>query len=121
MSLQRSKWAATGHQIGGFDREEIQQEFNLPDGFQPITLIAIGYEKTAIDSSEEEPRTRYPIEKNFFSGEWGTTILTIERSKDYTDKNYLLNHDSDAKREIADQSISSLPLSKLVSRSLWSS
>lgn len=71
MSLQASEMGLMAHQIGGFDREEIQREFNLPDGFQPITIIAIGYENTAIDSSEEEPRTRYPIEKNFFLGEWG--------------------------------------------------
>lgn len=71
MSLQASEMGLMAHQIGGFDREEIQQVFNLPDGFQPITIIAIGHENTAIDSYEEEPRTRYPIEKNFFSGEWG--------------------------------------------------
>lgn len=71
MSLQASEMGLMAHQIGGFDREEIQNEFNLPDGFEPITLIAIGYENTAHDSSDEEPRTRYPIENNFFSGEWG--------------------------------------------------
>jgi nitroreductase len=78
MSLQASEMGLMAHQIGGFDRDEIKQEFNLPDGFEPITIIAIGYEKTAIDSSEEEPRTRYPKEKNFFSGEWGQQFNSKE-------------------------------------------
>ena len=71
MSLQATEIGLMAHQIGGFDKEEIQEEFHLPDGFHPITILAIGYENTSIDSSDEEPRTRYPIQKNFFFGEWG--------------------------------------------------
>lgn len=71
MSLQASEMGLMAHQIGGFDKEEIQQLFNLPEGYQPVTIIAIGYEDTSVDPSEEKPRTRYPTEENFFFGEWG--------------------------------------------------
>ena len=74
MSLQATEMGLMAHQIGGFDREEIQQEFHLPEGFQPIAILAIGYEDTSVDSSEEEPRTRYPINENFFYGQWGREV-----------------------------------------------
>jgi nitroreductase len=70
MSLQAADMGLMAHQIGGFDKEIIQQEFDLPLEFQPVTIIAIGYEDISIDLSEEEPRTRYPVEENFFFGEW---------------------------------------------------
>lgn len=76
MSLQATDMGLMAHQIGGFDKEIIKQEFYLPDGYSPLTIIAIGYEDTS-EASTEEPRTRYPINENFFSGEW-------ERSLDQT-------------------------------------
>lgn len=69
MSLQASEMGLMAHQIGGFDREEIRREFNIPDDFIPISIIAIGYE-AKMDSSEEEMRTRYPLDENFFLGGW---------------------------------------------------
>jgi len=71
MSLQATEMGLVAHQIGGFDKEEVLQEFQIPDGFEPITILAIGYEDTSEDTSEEEARTRDSVEENFFSGEWG--------------------------------------------------
>ncbi len=69
MSLQATYMGLMAHQIGGFDNEKIIQEFNLPHGYSPLTIIAIGYEDTELPC-EEPPRTRLPVSDNFFSGEW---------------------------------------------------
>lgn len=73
MSLQAADLGLASHQIGGFDREEIQQVFQIPEGFSPLALIAIGHEDPA-GAPEEEPRTRRPTQDNFFLGEWGRSF-----------------------------------------------
>jgi len=75
MSLQATELGLIAHQIGGFDPETIRQEFSLPKGYQPISVIAIGYEKKPLDFFEEQERVRLPTEKNFFFGEWGQQHL----------------------------------------------
>ncbi len=70
MSLQAADIGLMSHQIGGFDKEQIQQEFHLPDGYIPLTIIAIGNEDKT-ESPTETPRTRRPVEENFFLGKWG--------------------------------------------------
>ena len=78
MSLQATQMGLIAHQIGGFDPEIIQEEFNLPKGLQPLTIIAFGYEKAPLGSGEEQERTRRPTEDNFFFGTWGRKFLTQE-------------------------------------------
>ncbi len=71
MSLAAAGMGLMAHQIGGFDREEIQEEFEIPSGYVPLALIAVGYEG---NPPEESSRTRRPVEENFFSGEWGKSL-----------------------------------------------
>lgn len=73
MSLQAVEMGLVAHQIGGFDREQVQQDFHLPDGYFPLSIIAIGYENP--DESSEEPRERRPHEENFFMGKWGKPYI----------------------------------------------
>ncbi len=72
MSLQATALGLMAHQIGGFDPEAIQEDFHLPEGHQPLTIIAIGYEKP--ESHDEETRERRPSYENFFFGDWGATL-----------------------------------------------
>lgn len=73
MSLQATDIGLMAHQIGGFDREQIQAEFHLPEGYYPLTIIAIGYEDNT-ESPAELPRERRPVKENFFIGEWGKSF-----------------------------------------------
>lgn len=70
MSLQAADLGLMAHQIGGFDKAKISQEFQLPEDHKILTIIAIGYE-AAEGEPDAQPRTRRPIHENFFLGEWG--------------------------------------------------
>jgi nitroreductase len=75
MSLQAEELGLMAHQLGGFDPEKVQLAFHLPEGFKPITITAIGYETEEGDIGAR-PRTRKPVEDNFFMGAWGNGIPT---------------------------------------------
>lgn len=56
------------HQMGGFDPVKITQAFNIPSRYQPISVIALGYEK---QGAEQKEKVRRPTESQFFFGKWG--------------------------------------------------
>lgn len=71
MSLQAADMGLMAHQIGGFDKESIQESLHIPEGYTPMAIIAIGYEN---GSPENDARIRRPVEENFFMGEWGSAV-----------------------------------------------
>lgn len=73
MSLQAADMGLMAHQIGGFDKDAIREQFQLPENCKPLAIIAIGYEDA--NQSETKPRSRRPVEDNFFQGQWGTSYL----------------------------------------------
>lgn len=56
-----------GHFMGGFDRAKAQEAFHLPEGLQPVVMLALGYlgEADQLEepflSREKAPRQRKPI------------------------------------------------------------
>lgn len=69
MSLQAADLGLMAHQVGGFDREKIKADFNLPEDHIPLTVILMGYEAPCEENSK--PKERRPIHENFFLGSWG--------------------------------------------------
>lgn len=67
-----------GHVMGGFDREKVRQDFNLPDNLTPGVVIALGYlgEAEQLEepflSRENAPRTRKPVAEFAFQNELPT-------------------------------------------------
>ena len=57
------------HQMGGFDRDRVRAEFGVPEGFEPVTALAIGY----VGDEQPGDRNRLPLEELVFSGSWGKT------------------------------------------------
>ena len=55
------------HQMAGFKVDKARQTYGIPEGFDPVAAIAIGY------SAEEMPasRTRRPQDELAFRGKWG--------------------------------------------------
>ena len=65
------------HQMAGFAAEKVRQTYGVPEGFEPVTAIAVGYPAAAdvlpeaFRARELGPRTRKPISSFVFDGRWG--------------------------------------------------
>ncbi|GET22333.1 hypothetical protein JCM18694_25790 [Prolixibacter denitrificans] len=46
------------HQMGGFFPEKIERNIELPEGYHPVAVAAIGYTQ---ETAEQESRTRKPV------------------------------------------------------------
>jgi nitroreductase len=78
------------HQMGGFDAANARVSFQIPSGYSPVAVIAVGYPDagTSIDSGnpEETSRVRRPLESLAFNGRWGdVSPLLLGASSDPCD------------------------------------
>ncbi|MGZ4944479.1 MAG: nitroreductase family protein [Halobacteriota archaeon] len=73
------------HQVGGLNEEAVQKAFNIPDGFEPVDIIAIGYLgdpeslPDELRKQEQAPRERKPLEQFVFSRRWGNVSPIIRK------------------------------------------
>ena len=64
------------HPMGGFDTEKARTELNIPSGYEPLTMIALGYPGVPdqlpepLKERELAPRTRKPLDEFVFEGRW---------------------------------------------------
>lgn len=71
------------HQMGGFEPEKARALFAIPDGFAPVTMLAIGYlgEPELLDERNRErelaPRTRRPLSEFVFEETWGKVAALV--------------------------------------------
>jgi nitroreductase len=67
------------HQMAGFDPEKARRSFGIPEGWEPLAVIAIGYPgdpdslPSKLKDRELAPRTRKPISEFVMAGSWGHT------------------------------------------------
>lgn len=81
LSLQAHSLGLHLHQLGGFNREALRDEFALPPEIAVLTLVAVGY-RDEVDVIEREelrkrellPRERLPLSQIAFAGAWGTQL-----------------------------------------------
>ncbi len=80
LSLQATALGLQAHQMAGFDADRARAEFAIPEEFEPVAAIAIGYPGSA-DSLPEDlrerelaARERKPLSELVFSGAWGKGI-----------------------------------------------
>ncbi len=68
------------HQMGGFDAAMATELFELPESYEPVSIIAIGYRKSPEDlpellqQKEVAAQQRKPLEDFVFKGEWGNPL-----------------------------------------------
>jgi nitroreductase len=76
LTLQAADMGLYVHQMAGFDMERARKLFNIPDKFEPVSAIAIGYYGSLKDLSEDfqksesAVRRRKPISGFTFEGRW---------------------------------------------------
>ncbi len=67
------------HQMAGFSHDKARKAFGIPEGWDPVSAIAIGYPGDPqtlpedFRKSELAPRTRKPIREFVMTGSWGHT------------------------------------------------
>ncbi|MGH7382058.1 MAG: nitroreductase family protein [Candidatus Methylomirabilales bacterium] len=65
------------HQMAGFHADRAREVYGIPEGYDPVAAMAIGYlddpGRLPDDLREREvaPRIRKPLESFVFSGQWG--------------------------------------------------
>lgn len=57
------------HQMGGFDQEKIAKEFQIPQEFTTLAVIAVGYEEKGKENASARSE-RISFKENFFKGKW---------------------------------------------------
>ena len=77
LSFQASAAGLYLHQMGGFDRTKAQTALEIPDDYEPVVTIAVGYLGDVADlpedlqARERNPRSRRPLPESVFNGKWG--------------------------------------------------
>jgi len=67
------------HQMAGIFPDKVREIYEVPEGYEPMVAIAIGYAGERKDLPEElaqrdiARRPRKPLKELIFSGRWGTT------------------------------------------------
>ncbi|MDR7301771.1 nitroreductase family protein [Haloactinomyces albus] len=79
--LQAVSEGLVAHQMAGFDRAAARTAFSVPDGFEPLVVIAIGGQgpiahlPEKLQEKEAAPRSRKPLSEFVFSGSWQAPAL----------------------------------------------
>ena len=81
LSVQATSMGLVTHQMGGFDGEKTRAAFNIPEQFEMMSMMAVGY-IADVDALPEEakertlaPRKRKPLGELFYEGVWNQSII----------------------------------------------
>ena len=75
--LQAQALGLHAHQLGGFNRSELQREFAIPEDIVVQALIAVGYQgdeallRDDLRAKEQAARSRRSLNEIAFTGQWG--------------------------------------------------
>jgi nitroreductase len=77
LALQATALGLKAHQMAGFNVEAARERFAVPEGWEPVSAIALGYPGDPNSLTEKlrqreiAQRQRKPLETFVFSGSWG--------------------------------------------------
>lgn len=75
------------HQMAGFSVDKVREAFGVPEGFEPVAAVAIGYAADpevlpeAFREQEVGPRRRKPISEFVFEGGWGKNARILRAGR----------------------------------------
>lgn len=85
LRLQAAALRLLVHPLPDFDRKGARALFRIPEGFEPVAMLAIGYPGDAQSSSEplrealQAPRTPDRIDEFVFTGVWGRRASALKK------------------------------------------
>ena len=77
LSIQAAELGLQIHQMGGFDQNKAREVFGIPEDFEPVAAMALGYPGTPETAPEDfragetSPRMRKPLSELAFSSKCG--------------------------------------------------
>lgn len=81
LCLQATALGLMAHQMGGFDADKARATFNVPERYQILAMVTVGYqadvESLTGETKERETaaRSRKPLNELFFNGQWNQSIV----------------------------------------------
>ncbi len=85
LSMEATHRGLAVHQMAGFDPVKAKQSFEIPEDWEPIAAMAVGYPghpdalSEKLRDREVAPRTRKPLSEFVMSGRWGHTSPIVSR------------------------------------------
>jgi nitroreductase len=73
------------HQMAGFDANKARETFHIPEDWQPVAAMAIGYAgdpaslPQPLRDRELSPRTRKPLSEIAMTGDWGKAAQFVKK------------------------------------------
>jgi nitroreductase len=78
MVLQATALGLQGHQMIGIEPDKVRATYQVPDGHEPLTAIALGYPAAVQPGTSDplgqrdlNPRSRKPLSEIIIQGSWG--------------------------------------------------
>jgi nitroreductase len=81
MAIQAAAMDLYLHQMAGFDVPKARELYGIPEGYEPVAAIALGYRGDTqmlpedLQPRELAPRSRKPLKDFVFTGNWGNSPL----------------------------------------------
>jgi nitroreductase len=85
LALQATSLGLQIHQMAGLLPEKAREVFGIPEGYEAVAGIALGYPGDSaslpnhLREREEAPRERKPLSSFVFSGEWGKPSKFVKK------------------------------------------
>ncbi|MBE9020041.1 nitroreductase [Chroococcidiopsis sp. CCALA 051] len=79
LAIQAAALGLLIHQMAGFDVPKAKEIYSIPEDYEPVAAIALGYFgdpqtlSQKLQQRENAPRKRKPLEEFVFSGSWNQT------------------------------------------------
>lgn len=86
LSVQATALGLYLHQMGGFSPDKARELFAIPEGYDAVTMIALGYQGDPAALSEKNreseltPRTRRPLHEFVYGERWGEVAPLLRDS-----------------------------------------
>jgi len=93
LMVQATALGLASHPMGGFDKEKAAELLQVPEGYRPMTMVALGYpgDPAALSASDRErelgPRRRKPLDELIFAGRFGEAAGFASVSQPNADRN----------------------------------
>jgi len=81
LSIQATELGLSLHQMAGFDAKMAQEIYQIPEDYEPVSMIALGYREDIdkldekLQAREKSPRSRKPLQEIVFNSKLPDSMI----------------------------------------------